>query len=374
MSDEMTQRLKSRLGRKQAERRSLVDAAKRERRSTDQLTADEDQEFRDLTSQINELEERLDELQEEDQRASASNQAMARAGLNGRQAETSVYGRESRNSYFADLARVSLGMADYATRERLNTYGQEQRDLNRADGSGGYLVPPSWKMDELIELARPGRVTADLLTRRPLPPGTDTINIPKIVTGTSVAMQPGDNDPVAEVDLTDSFLTASVRTIAGQQDIALQLLDQSPLNFDEIVLRDLLGAHAQQMGAQVLSGTGTAGQLLGLRNVSGIESVTWTSATPTAAELQRRVADCVQRIASALYTGPNAIIMSSRRWAWLLTQNDTSNRPLVLPDAYSPSNAQGLVTGVSEGRVGSSPACRSTSTTASRRTSTRTRT
>jgi hypothetical protein len=30
------------------------------------------------------------------------------------------------------------------------------------------------------------------------------------------------------VDLTDDFITAPVRTIAGRQDAALQLLEQSP--------------------------------------------------------------------------------------------------------------------------------------------------
>jgi hypothetical protein len=33
---------------------------------------------------------------------------------------------------------------------------------------------------------------------------------------------------VTSVDLTDDFITAPVRTIAGQQDAALRLLEQSP--------------------------------------------------------------------------------------------------------------------------------------------------
>jgi HK97 family phage major capsid protein len=128
---------------------------------------------------------------------------------------------------------------------------------------------------------------------------------------------------------------------------------QSPVNFDEIIICDLLGSYAQQLGNQVLSGSGAAGQILGLRNVAGAETVTWTSATPTAVEFQRRVADAISRVSGALFASPNAIIMHPRRWAWLLTQNDTANRPLVVPEAYGPSNAQGLLTGGAEGRVGS---------------------
>jgi HK97 family phage major capsid protein len=263
-----------------------------------------------------------------------------------------VYGPESRASYFADLVAVSRQTADYDARERLATYDQEVRDLNRADGSGGQFVPPAHLVNEFVGLPRPGRVTADLLTRRPLPGGTDVINIPKILTGTATAIQPADNDPVQEVDMTDSTIAAPVRTIAGQQDIAQQLLDQSPVNFDEIIIRDLLASYSQQLGNQVLSGSGAGGQLLGLRNVTGVEAVTWTSATPTAVEFQRRVVDAVSRIAGALYAPPNAIVMHPRRWAWLLTQNDTANRPLIVPEAQGPNNAQGVLAGGAEGRVG----------------------
>jgi hypothetical protein len=37
---------------------------------------------------------------------------------------------------------------------------------------------------------------------------------------------------------------APVRTISGQQGVAIQLLDQSPIAFDEIIFRDLTDAVA----------------------------------------------------------------------------------------------------------------------------------
>src|SRR5581483_4071025 len=50
---------------------------------------------------------------------------------------------------------------------------------NRTDGQGGYFVPPLWLIDDYIPYLRAGRVAADLCRRVPLPPGTDSINIPK---------------------------------------------------------------------------------------------------------------------------------------------------------------------------------------------------
>ncbi len=355
MSDTYTvdtvQRLRTRLGRKQADRRSIVDAAKRENRSN-KLTDQQDAEFRSLSSDIEEIETRIEEITEDDRRMQTANAAAARVGLGLAGPRSAVYGPENRASYFGDLTAVSRQTADGAARDRLAQYDMEQRDLNRADGSGGQFVPPAYLLNDVVGAPRPGRVTADLMTRRPLPPGTDVINIPKILTGTATAIQPADNDPVQEVDLTDTTIAAPVRTIAGQQDVALQLLDQSPVNFDEVIIRDLLADYARRLGLQVLTGTGATGQLLGVQNVVGVEVVTWTSAAPAAVEFQKRVADAVSRIAGAIYSPPNAVVMHPRRWAWLLIQNDTSNRPLIVPEAQGPSNAQGVLAGGAEGRVG----------------------
>jgi len=114
---------------------------------------------------------------------------------------------------------------------------------------------------------------------------------------------------------------------------------------DDLIARDLRASFNQQLDNQVLSGSGAAGQLLGLRNVVGIEAVSWTSATPTAVELIKRVADAQSRISSALFEPANVVIMHPRRWNWLLTQNDSSSRPLIVPEASGPMNAAILTTG-----------------------------
>jgi hypothetical protein len=86
----------------------------------------------------------------------------------------------------------------------------------------------------------PARPFVEACPRSRCPAGTDTINIPKITTGTATAIQTADNAAVQKTDLADNVVTASVRTIAGQQDMAMQLLDQSPVAFDEITFRDLI--------------------------------------------------------------------------------------------------------------------------------------
>jgi hypothetical protein len=64
---------------------------------------------------------------------------------------------------------------------------------------------------------------------------------------------------VAAQDPTTATVTAPVRTIAGQIDAALQLLDQSPLAFDEIMFADLLADYAMQLDIQLWNGSGAPG-------------------------------------------------------------------------------------------------------------------
>ncbi|MFI5793816.1 phage major capsid protein [Streptomyces sp. NPDC051677] len=259
--------------------------------------------------------------------------------------EPMTYDQGTRTSYFADLIRHRVGMDDGSGAERLRRHAEEvastaeYRDLSRTDGNGGYFVPPLWLMSQFIELARAGRAYANLCTSQPLPPGTDTINIPKVATGASTAIQTADNAAVSETDLTDTSVPAPVRTIAGQQDVAIQLLDQSPVSFDEVIFRDLTADYATKVDLQVISGTGGSGQVTGIRATSGIVTVAYTDASPTVAELYSKLADAVQRVHTARFMPPTVIVMHPRRWAWFLAASDSTGRPLVVPNAGNPQNA-----------------------------------
>ncbi len=279
-------------------------------------------------------------------------------------AEPLTYSRDSPHSYFRDLLRlkrsrerdaearlqrharemdielprVLAAREARAAAESRRLFGDvnafEQRaNPSRTDGQGGYFVPPLWLVEAYAGLARAGRPFASLVTAMPLPAGTDSINVPKVASGGAVTVQPLDGSAVSSVDLTDTFVTAPVRTIAGQADVAMQLADQtaSP-GWDLVVFAELAADYGMKLDAGCLSGTGTAGQLLGLDNVSGTNAVTYTDATPTGPELAAPVGQAAALIATRRLLMPTHYLMHARRWFWLCSQLDTSNRPLVTPD------------------------------------------
>lgn len=358
------------------ERNTLIAKAEGEKRSN--LTEEETTEFRRLTDEIKELDERIAELLGAEQREQAAADMAAgisRAGGVGgniiTKREPMMYDREKRStSYFTDLGLAMVGN-NHEARARLDRHRQEmdvempkrdarmqaefdraleslsdgdrraaieRRALSRVDGAGGDFVPPLWLMDEYAALARAGRPFLELVRTIPLPAGTDTINIPLITGGSTVAAQTADNAAVSSTDMTTSFATAPVRTLAGQQDIALQFMEQSPMPFDEIVFADLLADYNAKVDTQGLSGAGTSGTIKGLLSISAPTAVTYTDASPTLPELYPKGADTVQQVATARKRVPNAWIMAPRRWFWMTAALDSNGRPLVLPSAQMPQN------------------------------------
>jgi hypothetical protein len=209
------------------------------------------------------------------------------------------------------------------------------------------------------EFARPGRPTANLAQRLPLPGGTDNLNIPKILTGTQTAIQTADNTAVQDVDLTDTFLNLPVRTIAGQQGVAIQLIDQSPVAMDEVIFKDLTADHAMRLDQQILYGSGASGQVLGIANTPNIQTLAVSALTIQG--IYSALANAIQLINTTRYLPPEIIVMHPRRWSWLLTLLDTQNRPLFVPEANNPFNAAGVLERVDSqaivGRTHGLPVC-----------------
>jgi HK97 family phage major capsid protein len=257
-------------------------------------------------------------------------------------------------SFLRDLARGSHeGGNDRDARERLAKHGAEMRDLTRVDAAGGEFVPPLHLIEKYFDLARPARTTADLTTSLSLPGGTDSINIPRVTTGAAVAIQASDNAAVNEVDIVTGTVNAPVRTISGQQDVALQLVDQSPISFDQVVFKSLISDYAQKLDTQVISGTAAAGTLLGFAATVGINAVTYVDVSPTLAELYPKLADALNRVQTGRFLPAEAWVMHPRRWYWMLSVLDSSLRPFVVPVAQGPTNAVATFgTNNAQGQVG----------------------
>jgi len=293
-----------------------------------------------------ELDERAGELEEQESRNAVANAARAASGepaptwgsLQHGYTSSQTYHRGADSpSFFKDLLHARSGDADAADRLRRNNHEvRETRALGNTGGtggSGGEFSPPGYLLDQWIRLARPGRVTADLCRHEPLPPNVSSVQLPKITSGTTTTIQSTQNTTLSQTDLTSAYIGAGISTIGGKQVVSQQLVDQSGIPFDNVVMEDLAADYARQLGQQVLTGTGTAGQLRGYLTPASSNVVTWTQATPTVGGFYGRLALLQSQIAATRFAPPDVVIVHPRRWGWLASYQDSTGRPLVVPSS-----------------------------------------
>jgi len=107
------------------------------------------------------------------------------------------------------------------------------------------------------------------------------------------------------------------------QDVSRQAIDRS-VGVDDIIIEDLTRAYLTTVNSAIINADGTSGTHLGIRSTSNIVSVTYTDASPTAAELYPKLFDLIQQIQSGVFMGIDYFLMHPRRFWWTASQVGTT--------------------------------------------------
>lgn len=262
-------------------------------------------------------------------------------------------------SFFKDLRSARMG--DWAAAERIQRTHQATMETRAGDmttvaGAGGQFAPPSWLVDEFVALARPGRVSANLAVHDRLPSGVSSINLPKVAGGSTTAVQATQNSALSDTAMTTTSVSSGITTIGGKQIVSLQLLNQSGIPFDRVILQDLANDYAKQLDQQFLYGSNGSGQLNGLVNVANNTAFTTASPALTSAtsanSLYNRIIAVAAAIATTRFLPADAVVMHPNRWAWCLEALDSQTRPLIAADGPAFNSAGISTESVAEGSVG----------------------
>jgi hypothetical protein len=233
----------------------------------------------------------------------------------------------------ADFQRdvVAAFAGNLSAMQRLQAHETEERIDRRANGTAGYLdravatsalsgiVVPQYLTEYYAAQPTTGRPFADICTPHPLPETGMSAFIGKVTTGTNVDDQASEGTAVAETDIDDTLLTLPIRTAAGQQTVSRQGIDRG-IGTEDVILGDMYKRWASNLDRKLLNVATD-----GLTNVA--TAVTYTDATPTAAELWPKLLNAQADAVGALLdmaTGPLVTLMHSRRWFWLQSQVGTS--------------------------------------------------
>lgn len=215
---------------------------------------------------------------------------------------------------------------DMEAEARLARHMQEERvergdKLTRAAGTGAFagLVVPQY----LTELYAPAtaalRPFADACNKHDLPPSGMTVNISRITTPTSVALQASENTSVSNTDIDDTLLTENVQTAAGQQTLSRQAIERGT-GVEDVTMDDLYRRYATSLDSTLINQATT-----GLDAVADLTNA-YTDASPTAPEAWPKILGAASGVETALLGmgGADLAVMHSRRWYWFQSQLTTS--------------------------------------------------
>ncbi len=317
-----------------------------------------------LDAELDVIDDRLKELREEKARDEAAARMNAETlpatparkeafygDANRTGQEPRMYTRETAKtgrSYFADAYRMQQN--DENARQRLVRHAQEVEVhgemTERATTTGSFagLVIPQYLPDMYAPVLRNGRPTANVVAKHQIPADGMTVYLQRGTTGASAAVQAAQNTSVSNTDQVWADLAIPVVTVAGQQDVSRQSLERGTA-LDEIIYMDLAKAYAAAVDVQVLSGTGSSGQALGILNTAGIGAASAFGAAVTPTNFNLKIAGAATNVYSAGQgLGPELLIMHPRRWGWLTGQVDSTGRPIVTANTVANFNANAVGT------------------------------
>lgn len=153
---------------------------------------------------------------------------------------------------------------------------QTRADTVASASTGGYLVQTT--NVGFIELLR-NRAVAYRLGARQLGGLVGNVNVPKQSAAATAYWQGSENTQITETEQSFGQLALSPHTVGAYTEVSRLLLLQSSPDVEGIVNADLAAVAALAIDKGVLSGTGNAGQPLGITNVSGVGSISGSNIT-----------------------------------------------------------------------------------------------
>lgn len=226
--------------------------------------------------------------------------------------------------FLRDVVRQHL-YRDLQAETRLVRHMQEERVergqyLERAVGTGAFagLTVPQYLTEMFAPAIAARRPFADAITRLDLPPDGMTVNISRITTSSSAALQANQNDAVSETNMDDTLLTENVQTVAGQQTVSRQAIDRGA-GIEDVTMRDLQRRYATALDSTLINQATT-----GLTNVA--TGITTDDTTPTALEIYPKILQAASASETALLgqANPDLVLMHPRRWYWFQAALTTS--------------------------------------------------
>jgi HK97 family phage prohead protease len=187
---------------------------------------------------------------------------------------------------------------------------------------------PTRQLTEIVNpLSNADRGVIDAISRGTLPDAGMSFEIPKI-TAVPTVDQINENQPIADTQLTASYITVSVKPFKGRSITTVELIERSsPTFFDELV-RQMEFAYAKDTDSFVATA------------IQGAGTLNANAKANSATGLLEYIASGAAAVYTASLGFARNLLVTPDQWANIMSYND-AGRPIY--NAANPQNAGGAV-------------------------------
>ncbi len=270
----------------------------------------------------------------------AGDQVRSLGGARTQDRDPGIYTQGGQHSFVGDQFR-SAKMGDTAAADRLLRHSNALRNSPQlrdvlgagATTAGAGLVPPVWLAEYFAPvLHRRLRLAARL---RQVPwAGPFAWTIPVAQTGAKTTST-GEGLNSTETDPYYGTITVTPKAYMGYSEVSRQMLEASNPAVDSVIWGDMMGDLYDNVETDVI---------VALNAQSGVNTGTVSAGVLTTADIAAQragILDGIAAIADAPAGDPDLFVSRNARWTTYLKFADTTGRPLILAQAYSPQNAIG---------------------------------
>src|SRR5262245_6471914 len=182
-------------------------------------------------------------------------------------------------AFITDVCRQFL-FNDPEANERLARHMAEERvergyQERSTTANWAGLVVPQYLTDLVAPATAALRPLADNMNRHPLPPNGMSVNVSRVTTASSAALQATELTGVSNTDMDDTLLTVNVQTAAGQQTVSRQAIERGT-GVEETAIGDLMRRVATVLDSTVINQATTGALAAGQLTTQGTAGATNT--------------------------------------------------------------------------------------------------
>jgi HK97 family phage major capsid protein len=200
------------------------------------------------------------------------------------------------------------------------------------DATGGFLVPVVYGAP-ILDLVREKMVTA-AAGARIVPMDEPSVNIARLDQDPVPGWR-NEGAPIAESDAVFGQVQLRAKSLAVHSKVSLELLEDSPQNFGEVLADSFARAFAIELDRVALYGSGVAPQPRGMKNTANVVIINFVGGNGgqlTAANASA-LTQTVARLRTKNYS-PSGVVYSERTAAQMAGLQNAANEPIELPEYF----------------------------------------